>query len=68
MKGTPSEKGCPSSGQNQNLSVVKNAPYPLPVSFADKDGERFSCLLTACIVPLRAGLSKSFLHLSLIHI
>ena len=22
MKGTPSKKGCPSSGQNQNLSVV----------------------------------------------
>lgn len=36
-------------------SVVRNAPQPLPVFFADRDGERFLCLLTVCIVTLRAG-------------
>ena len=42
-------------------SVVRNAPQPLPVSFADRDGERFSCLFTVWIVTLRAELNKSFL-------
>src|SRR5699024_10124312 len=37
-KGTPSEKGCPSSGQNQNLSVVflwsnEKSPWFLPRRF-----------------------------------
>ena len=42
-------------------SVVRNAPQLLPVSFTDRDGERFSCLLAVWIVTLRTGLGKSFL-------
>ena len=40
--------------------VVRDAPQPLPVSFADRDGERSSCSFTVWIVTLRTGLSNLF--------
>lgn len=42
-------------------SVVRNAPQTLPV-FRRQGRGAFFMSLTACIVPLRTGLSKSFLR------